>query len=49
MKLQNHTAASEMAKKMVKHLMVNGRNFIQGTPNDVKLILGFMFDLVVHY
>lgn len=38
-----------MAKKMVKHLMVNGRNFLQGTPQDLKLICGFLFDLVLHY
>jgi len=48
-KLQNLSAAMEMAKKMVKNLCVNGRNFISGTETDVKLILGFIFDLVLHY
>lgn len=39
----------EMAKKMVKNLCVNGRNFISGKDLDVKYILGFIFDLVLHY
>lgn len=38
-----------MAKTMVKNLMINGRNLIQGTDIDVKLITGFVFDLVLHY
>ncbi|CAL5970324.1 Calponin_homology (CH) domain-containing protein [Hexamita inflata] len=48
-KLQNLNVAMTMAVKMVKNLQVNGRNFISGTPTDVKLILGFIFDLVLHY
>ncbi|CAL6104204.1 Calponin_homology (CH) domain-containing protein [Hexamita inflata] len=48
-KLQNLNVAMTMATKMVKNLGVNGRNFIQGTPLDTKLILGFIFDLVLHY
>eukprot|EP00703_Trepomonas_sp_PC1_P004961 JAP91645.1 Calponin homology (CH) domain-containing protein [Trepomonas sp. PC1] len=48
-KLQNLNAAMEMAKKMLKNLCVNGRNFISGKDLDVKYILGFIFDLVLHY
>ena len=48
-KLTNLSIAMDMAKKMVKTLMVNGQNFIHGTDTDIKLILGFIFDLVLHY
>ena len=48
-KLSNLSIAMDMAKKMVKTLMVNGQNFIHGTDTDIKLILGFIFDLVLHY
>ena len=48
-KLTNLSIAMDMAKKMVKTLMVNGQNFIHGTETDIKLILGFIFDLVLHY
>lgn len=48
-RLQNISVAIDMAKTMVKNLMVNGRNFLQGTDIDAKLILGFVFDLVLHY
>lgn len=48
-KLQNCKVGIDMAKTMVKNLMINGRNLIQGTDIDVKLIVGFIFDLVLHY
>lgn len=34
---------------MVSKLMIDGRNLISGQDYDVKLIVGFIFDLVLHY
>lgn len=38
-----------MARTMVSKLMIDGRNLISGQDYDVKLIVGFIFDLVLHY
>lgn len=32
-----------------KTIFVDNSNFLYGKPNDVKLIIGFIFELVLHF